>query len=213
MKSLLIFLLFLVFGCVLVVGYEYWKYEQNFFINPNSPITTKFSLSNAPTESLKGNIATMSGTVTWLSRTAKNPVNLISLRSVQQGEELGTGKNGKVSILINNAAAVIMSPNSDVNFIQMLPINLVMSQDKGTVIYQNTGQNAMTVNTLDLITAVNRAWTVISVDPTTKTVTITVQRGSVTEGYEDSQNNSNVVTVNAGQQFVFDDTTQEGTVE
>lgn len=211
MKSVVIFILFLFLGFILFIGYSYWENEQNNFINPNSPITTTFSMNNAPSTSLKGTIATMSGTVTWLSRTAKNPVQLQSPRSIQQGETLGTGKNSNVGVLINNAAAVSLSSNSDVNFIQMLPINLVMAQDKGTATYQNTGQNAMTVTTRDLITAVNRAWAVISVDPTAQTVTVAVQKGSVTEGYEDAHDNSTVVTVGAGQQFVFDDTTQEGT--
>jgi len=212
MKSIAIFFLFLLAGFGIVTGHVYIQ-QQNPLFNPNSTITTKFSLANAPGESLKGKIATMSGTVIWLSRVAKEPVKLTSLRTIQQGEELTTGKNSKAGILINNSAAVILSANSDVSFVQMLPINLVMSQDKGTIIYQDTGQNALSVQTSGLLTAINRAWAVISVNSKTETVTVTVQKGSVTEGYENSQNNSNVVTLNAGSKFVFDDTKQEGTVE
>ena len=88
-----------------------------------------------------------------------------------------------------------------------------MSQDNGTITYQNTGQNALSVQTLDLLTAISRAWAVISVDSKAKAVTVIVLKGSVTEGYEDSQNNSNVVTVNAGSKFVFDDNTLQGTIQ
>lgn len=213
MKWILIFIFFFIVGCGLVIGYAYQSHKQIFFTVLNSPITTKFSLENAPEDSLKGTIASMSGTVNWQSRTAKTFVQLKSPRLIQQGEELSTGRSGKAGVLIQKAAAIILSPNSDVNFIQMLPINLVMEQDKGTVIYQDAGQSAMSVKTLDLITAVNRAWAVISVDSKTQTVTVIAQKSSITEGYVDSQGNSNVVTVNAGQKFVFDDTTQEGTVE
>jgi hypothetical protein len=213
MKSLLIFIIFLLFGLGIVFGYAYYTHQQNVLLNTNTAITTKFSLENAPAESLKGKISSMSGTVIWLSRTAKKPVKLLSPRTIQQGEELITGKNGEATVVVNNSAAVGMSPNSDINFIQLLPINFVMAQDKGTVIFQSTGQNALTVRTLDLITSVNNAWAVISVDPKAKTVTVTVQRGSVTEAYEDSGDNSNVVTVNSGSEFVFDDNALQGTVE
>ena len=212
MKSLIVFILSLIVGVVLVAGYAYLNHQYAFALVSNPTITTKFSLSNAPTDSLKGEIASMSGTVTWLSRVAKKPVLLIAKQSIQQGEELGTGKNGNAAVTIQNTVAVILSANSLVNFIQMLPVNTVIAQDKGSVRYENVGGNALTVNTLDLITAINRSWANISVDPVAKTVTVTVQKGSVTVGYEDLQNTSNVVTVDAGKQFVFDDTTRTGTI-
>jgi hypothetical protein len=213
MKSIIIFLLFFIIGVFAVLGYVYWNH-QGAILNFSKPtITTKFSLANAPTDSLKGDIATMSGTVTWLSRVAKSPVKLKSPRSIQQGEELGAGKNSNVAVVIQNAEAIILSSNSLVNFIQMLPVNLVLEQNSGIVTYQNTGQSAMSVHSLDLITAVNRGSAEISMDQKTNTVTVTVEKGLVTEGYEDSSGNSNVVNVNEGQQFIFDDTALTGTVE
>jgi hypothetical protein len=212
MKNILFFFVFLLVGTGLVFGYRYLTKQQTGFLLHQPKIATAFSLKNAPRDSLKGKIATMSGSVTWLSRVATRPVTLSAPGYIQQGESLGTGKNGKAGVVIQNSGEVILTPDSHVNFIQMLPVNIVLDQDKGVVIYENTGQNAMSVQTLDLITSVNGALAVISLDQKTNTVTITVEKGSVTEGYEDLQNNSNVVNVPAGNIYTFDDTTRVGTV-
>src|SRR5579863_6283243 len=125
MKSVFIFLLFLIVGFGLIVGYAYWNHQQDDLFVPNSALTTKFSLTNAPVNSLKGNIITMSGMVTWLSRVAKNPVQLSVSRMIQQGEELGTGKDGNATVVIQNNSTLTLLPNSDVNFIQLLSEDLV----------------------------------------------------------------------------------------
>ena len=50
-------------------------------------------------------------------------------------------------------------------------------------------------------------------DQKTNAITVTVDKGLVTEGYLDANGNSNVINVNAGQQFVFDEIALTGTVE
>ncbi|SRR6266567_4409454 len=214
MKTVLLFLVFLFAGFTLISGFAYWQQrQQNETIVLRPQITTNFSMSNAPSESLKGNIASMSGTVRWLSRTATEPIKLLSPRVIQQGEALETEKNAKATVIIQNAEAITLSPNSYVNFIQLLPLNLVLEQNSGDIFYQNTGQSAMSIHTLDLLTAVNRGSARIAMDKNTKTVTVTVEKGLITEGYEDSTNMSTVVTVNAGQRYVFDDATRTGMIE
>ncbi|HSX09156.1 MAG TPA: hypothetical protein VLF93_03320 [Candidatus Saccharimonadales bacterium] len=216
MKRISIFVVSLLVGFLVVVGFAYATREQHIIAASNvsnSPLTTKFSLVDAPSNSLKGKIASMSGSVLWLSRTARKPVQLHSSQAIQQGEEITTGENSSVSIVIKNTDEFMLSGNTHVNFIQMLPINLVVAQNKGSVLYENTGDNALTVNALDLIATINRAWVAISVDPDAGTVTIDVQKGATTIGYEDSQNTSQVVQVTAGKEFVFDDTTRTGSSE
>lgn len=213
MRLIVIFLFFLLVGFGSIFVYAYSQHKQNILFNSNSTITTKFSLQNAPEDSLKGIIASMSGIVNWQPRTATQAIRLHSPRKIQQGEELGTGKNSGASMVIQNAEEIIESSNSYINFIQMLPINIVIAQSAGTVFYGGTGASSMTVRTLDLITSIDRALAIISFDKSGSTVTVKVQKGSVTEGYIDSDGDSATVTVAAGQQFVFDDTTQTGTVQ
>lgn len=213
MKYLSIFILFLVIGFSITAIYRYFNFQQNLLNYQTLGITTKYSLINAPEESFKGNIASMSGTILWFSRIAKKPIRLTSPRSIQQGEELITGNKSNAEILINDSVEVTLNSNSDVNFIQTLPINIVLLQNKGTVLYQNLGQHALSVDTLDLISAINSASTKITVNPSAKIVTVSVQKGTITEGYEDLQDNSNVNIVQAGQTFQFNDDTKEVTLQ
>ena len=216
MKRISVFVVSLLVGFVAIVGFAYATHEQHIIAASNvsnSPLTTKFSLVNAPSNSLKGKIASMSGSVLWLSRTARKPVQLHSSQAIQQGEEITTGKNGTASIVIKNTNEFILSENAHVNFIQMLPINLVIAQDKGSILYENAGDTALTVKALDLIATVNRAWVNVTVDNDAETVTVYVQKGTMTIGYEDSKNTSQVVTLNTGQELVFDDSTRTEEVE
>ncbi len=154
----------------------------------------------------------MSGTVTWLSLDATKPAQIHATDVIQQGETLSTGENGEVVVTIKNEAAISFSPNTDVNFIQLLPINLVLVQNDGAVTYQNSIQAPISVRSFDLVTLITQGIVAISADQKNKTVTITVQKGVATEGYKDVEDDSKVITLNAGEQFTFDDMTRQGTV-
>jgi hypothetical protein len=213
MRLVLFFIVFLLIGLAIVLGDHYWHQPQNIF-NPSKPaLTTKFSLANAPSDSLQGLIASVSGNVTWLSRTGSKPVKVTTLRSVQQGEELNTGTNGTAVLRIQNDASLLLLPNSHVSVIQLLPQNFVFMQDKGSIRYENTIQVPISVKSLDLVTLIIKGIVTITVNQKNQSVAVAVIKGNVKEGYEDLQNTSNVLTVNAGQTFVFDETNRVGSVE
>lgn len=212
LKTFLLFFVFLCIGLAIVLGNRYLTNQQPLFVPSKPALTTKFSLQNAPIDSLKGNIATVSGGVKWLSRTATKPISLKAPRTFQQGEELSTGSDGKATLDIHNDSLQI-SPNSHVSIIQLLPQNFVFVQDKGVIHYTNASQIPISVRSLDLVTIFGKGEATITVDPTTQTATVTVLKGSVKEGYEDSQNTSNVMTVDAGQTFVFDDVNKVGSIQ
>ncbi len=213
MKAVLLFILFFLIGLTVVLGYRYWNQPQNIFSNAKPDLTTKFSLEKAPSESLQGNIATISGTVTWLSRTAAKPIKLTSLRTIQQGEDLTTGSNGIAVIRIKNDSSLFLFPNTHVSIIQLLPQNFVFVQNKGAVRYENTIQVPISIRSFDLVTIINKGIVMLSVDPKKLTATVSVEKGIVNEGYEDLQNTSNVVTANAGQTFLYDETNKVGTIQ
>jgi len=215
MKTVLIFLLFFFVGSAIVMGYHYWASFNNFNFNFNSKpaITTKFSLANAPSDSLRGEITSFSGTVDWFSRTAAKPVVITSVRSLQQGEKVSTGSNGKAQIIIQNDAAVSLSSDTDVSIIQLLPQNFVFLQDKGSVVYQNTQNAPVNVRSFGLVSIFTNSTVAYSVNPEEQTITAIVKKGTMQAAYEDSQNNSQVMTAQAGQTIQFDETTNEGTVQ
>lgn len=210
MKNVLLVLIFFLLGLAIVLGNRFWN-KKVAVLKPT--VSTKFSLENAPSESLRGNIATMSGTVAWLSRTGAKPVQIKTARAIQQGESVTTGTNGKAVLLIKNDSVLSLSSDTRISIIQLLPQNFVFEQDNGIIQYQNTIHVPLSVKSYDLLTIIPSGIVTISVDSKKKTVSVAVERGSIKEGYEDSQNNSTVSTINAGQTFVFDDTTKTGTVE
>lgn len=213
MKNVLLFLVFFLAGIAIVLGYRYWNQYQELFQNTKQPLTTKFSLEYAPSLSLQGKIASMSGKVMWLSRTASKPVQLKNPRAIQQGEEVSTGSDGKAVIIIQNAALLSLSPNSQVSIIQLLPQNFVFVQDKGTVEYENTIQVPVSIKTTDLLSILIKGAVTISIDPQKEKVSVNLAKGNLQEGYEDAQNNSSTMTVNPGQIFLFDDINKVGIIE
>jgi len=211
-NTILIFFVFLFAGCALVLGYHYWSSDFSGEITKPS-ITTKFSLANAPSESLRGEIASMSGTVEWLSRTAANPIQVKNGQQIMQGEEVTTGKNGWVVITIQNDAALQLLADTDLRVVQLLPQNFVFVQDKGSIEYQNTQSVPVSIRSFDLVSILNNGTVDYVVDQKEQTITASVKKGSMRSAYEDSQNNSQVMTAQAGQTVQFDETTREGTVQ
>jgi len=213
MKLFLLFIVFFLIGLAIVLSNHYWNSQilPSGFSIPS--VTTKFSLKNAPSESLRGTIASMSGDVNWLSRTDAKSTQLKTKQTVQQGEEVSTGNNGKAVINIKNTAVLAIQPNSHISIIQLLPQNFVFVQDKGTVDYGNAVKYPTTVRSFDLVSLIIHGSVRISVDSTNQTVTVHVEEGAVKEGYEDLQNNSNVVSVNPGQTFIFDETNKVGSIQ
>jgi hypothetical protein len=212
MRTVLLFLLFLLIGFTIVGGYRYITFTQKSLPEIVPTIATEFSLKNAPSESLLGTIASMSGTVKWLSRTADKSVKLTAPRSIQQGETLSTGKNGQAIVTIKNDSLINIAPDTDISFVQLLPINFVIEQDKGTVLYTNSQQVPISVRSFGMITIIDKGVVRIEADDKDKTITVTVTKGNVNAGFVDTQYNSNAVTVNAGEQYVFDDKTRQGTI-
>ena len=212
MKSFLLFLVFLLLGLFIAMSYQYWNINL-LTLNTRPEITTKFSLKNAPTESLPASVATISGNVNWQSRTVAKSVPLKMYQKIQQGEEISTGANGKAGIRIQNDAVFLLQHNAHVSIIQLLPVNFVFMQDKGEVEYADTIRVPVSVRSLDLVSIITNGNVIITVDQNKQKVTVVVLKGNVKEGYEDLQNNNDVMDLNAGQTFIFDEANKVGTVQ
>lgn len=214
MKNLIIFILFVIFGIGVVAAYTkrvpQTTPEQTVklpFIGQN-----QFSLENAPADSLRGKIATLSGDVKWQDRVATQSSQITNPINIQQGEQLITGDNGKVQVEIPAAVIINISPKSDLSFVQTLPQNIVLSQTKGEVEYQKIGTVPVSIRVLRLLVE-EKGDITISVSDTLPIITINVHTGSVTVAYNDSQNVSTVKTINSGNQFIFNNDTKEAVFE
>jgi hypothetical protein len=198
---------------IFVVGFIYLSHQDITIPNPLLPVT-HFSLENAPTESLKGNIASFSGNVAWQSRTAATASLINTPVTIGQGEEIVAQGNGAATIKFPKGILVQMNSNSDIGIVQMLPANIVILQNQGTVSYQNSDNKIpLSINGLDLMVNINQGTAQVSVDKSTSSVVISVSSGSAVATFTDTQNNTQVETINNGNQMTFDNNTKTADIE
>ncbi|OGH10597.1 MAG: hypothetical protein A2857_06935 [Candidatus Levybacteria bacterium RIFCSPHIGHO2_01_FULL_36_15] len=212
MKKIFLFLISLVAGIIFIAIYAKLadqKSSQN-IISPASD-TSRFSLESAPGRSLRGKILSFSGSVDWQSRSATMPATLAKVIPIQQGEKIIT-KNGKIKIQFEHELTLNILPDTQVEFIQTLPENIVIAQSKGTADYSKTGTASVSVRTIHLLTEVNGN-AVVSLDKNTPVVTVDVYKGLVKEAFNDLEYASTVITISEGKQFIFNDETRESTIK
>jgi hypothetical protein len=173
-----------------------------------------FSLEKAPTDSLSGEIASISGKIAWQSRIAPVAILINASTKLQQGEEVDSYNDGNAAIDFPEVAVITISPNTQVNLIQTLPQNFVVWQKQGLANYEKSGENPVSVIALDLLINVESgASCSILLDKENARVTVTVKTGSVTAAFNDSDNNTNVVLVKSVHEYIFDDNSKTGRIK
>ena len=207
-KALLLFVLFFLIGCFGMLAYLHFLSN----VPSMKHVTTAFSLEKAPSRSLVASIASLSGDVEWISRTATEPARLSSLKLLQQGEEIQTGKNGSISVVLQHKGVFTLSANTDVALVQTLPMNIVISQTSGTVVYTRKDTSPFSVRAGDLLINILSGTTDVYVDTKNKKVIATVRSGSITAAYTDTDNVSEILTARQAQALVYDASSQTAIV-
>lgn len=217
MVKILKITIFTLLGIVMILAGSYYflskKTENTTIPLPEifpTPKVSSFSLENAPSESLKGQISTMSGEILWQSRISTEEAQISSPQLIQQGEKLETGKK---STLVLNYAGVVnitFSPETAIDIIQTLPSNLVFSQDSGNAEYKNLGSSSVvSVRALSLLVQ-NGGDINVSIDPQSPIVTLVVKSGTATVAYNSLGFVSHEFTLSAGRTYTFNDRTRIG---
>jgi hypothetical protein len=170
-------------------------------------ITSAFSLENAPSESLRGQISAMTGEIDWTNRVATEASKLSSPVTIQQGEELSTGVKSGLSLVFPEVCSVKFSQNTDIQIIQTLPANIFFAQISGTGEYTKTGSDPVSVRVLNLLANVDGD-TVISINQLKPIITLTVKSGTATVAYNDLNYVSHEVTVPKGKTLTFNSGTR-----
>jgi hypothetical protein len=213
MKKLFLFLVSITTGAAVVIFGYLWDAPRNSqFLKPFFP-KTLFSVENAPSQTLSGKIASMSGSVAWQSRTADYATLINSPVKLQQGEAISTYENGKATINFPAIGNMTFSPNTQVNFIQTLPANFVVEQKQGISTYTKNGNIPVSIRALDLLINLEEGNCTVSVDKDSANITVTVNSGSIKVAFNDINNNTNIVTINEGEQYLFNNNTKMGNVE
>ena len=98
LKKIFLFTISIIIGLTItVLGYLWDAPRNSQLLKPFFP-KTFFSVANAPSQSLSGDITSMSGNVAWQSRTADYATLINSPVKIRQGEAISTYENGKAVI-------------------------------------------------------------------------------------------------------------------
>jgi len=213
MKKLFLFIISIAIGTAIVTFGYLWDVPRNSqLLKPFFP-KTLFSIADAPGQSLSGEIASMSGNVGWQSRTADYATLINSPVKVQQGEAISTYQNGETTVNFPGIGNMTLSPNTQVNFIQTLPANFVVEQKQGISAYIKNGNIPISVRALDLLINFEEGNYAVSVDKDSTNIIVTVNSGSIIVAFNDTNNNTNIVTVKEGEQYLFNNNTKLGRIK
>ncbi len=168
---------------------------------------SRFSLDKAPSESLVGNIISMSGDVEYEARMATEAAKINSPVEIQQGESLVTGVDGKLILNFDKAVEVDMSSDTSIGIIQTLPADIVFSQSMGSAEYKKLASIPVSIRSKHLLIEDNGDVTV-TIDKVKPIVTVVVNSGSATFAYNNTNNISRVWTVEGGKTLTFNDGTR-----
>lgn len=171
---------------------------------------TKFSLENAPNESIKGEITQLTGNIWWQSRTASEPAQLKNIIPVQQGEIWIASESGNLTVEFAPAATISLFPETQIEIVQTLPINLVFNQNKGVGQYQSSGTNPVTVRSLNLIINLEDGLLVVDTDEETGQIILGLKIGKAKVAYNSPEFASKVWQLEPGDIFSYDSNERRG---
>jgi hypothetical protein len=208
--------LFILIGVIVAFGYSIWKKEKTIVVNKIIPQKQEeqFSIDVPPKQSKVGVVESISGNeILFQSRIASMPVKMTEIKQIQQAELLSLGKETSSKILFKDAVSIDMSQESEIEFLQTLPINFVFRQNKGKIIYEKLGSIPISIRSRFLLTSIIEGKTSIDTDIETHIITLTVLEGSVKVAYNDIDYKTQTQIIEKGKVFIFNDDLREGTLE
>lgn len=207
MRKFLLFAGF--FGLGIIVAILYFLVRAN---NPIRVITPKplipptaYSDAYAPKESVKGQIATMSGEIWWIDRISSELTKLATPGAVKQGETYATSDNGILEINFPDYGSVNLTSKSEVGIDQTLPVNFVFDQASGSATFTSLGRSPFSVRSLHLLTTIASGSATINLDYKKHLINLKVISGSIKLAYNDTNLISQVLEILQGKSFRFDD--------
>ncbi len=210
MKFIPLFIIFFLIGVLITAGYGFIATKTDSPIKNiiNIPALSGFSVENAPSASIRGNILSMNGHVKWQSRVATEAAEITSSVTLQQGEQIATGETGQVKIEFPGACLINMGSGAQIDFVQSLPVDLVMLQASGSADFIKTGDVPVTVRALHLLIKQNGGEMGIGVDQKNSLVNINIIKGSITVAFNDLQNVTKVLNFDSNRRISFNDLTR-----
>jgi hypothetical protein len=205
MKYLGFFILSFLIGLVVTFGYVMLRAshsQQKSNVQKPNP-TSSFSIESPPLESLKGSIASRSGTLLWESRIATEPSELKDNRELKQGEQLITQDKSNVTVNFNQVGEIFLAENTVLSFIQTRPIDFVVEQKKGVVTYTVNGSTPISVRIRNALITKTSGIMQITIREGDSVIVISTIKGTAQIGFNDLDLISRVFTLREGQIYEY----------
>ena len=194
-----------------MVGYGIVKKSPGKPISNIIQTVTKpsYTIENAPSDSISGTITALNGNVDFQSRIATEAATIsIPYPAIEQGEMLQTEENATTAVTFRDTAAIQIDPKTEIDFVQTLPINFVLSQASGSALIKKTGSVPISIRALHLLVKQNSGELGIGVDTDNGLVNLNIVTGSVTVAYNDTELVSHEFDLASGKRFTFNDLTR-----
>ncbi len=206
MKDLRILIIGFLVGVAAVSGFTVFKTQEQSpakVVEETSPTST-FSIEPAPSASIKGTITDRQGELLWESRVATEPAKLLDNVLIQQGERLVTGVDGSVAIDFPRVGSISLGEDSDLSFIQTLPVNFVVKQTKGIVKYEIEGDVPLSIRIRSAILIKDNGIVEVTVTEGDSLISIALLEGTATIGFNDLEYVSRVFNLREGETYEYD---------
>ncbi len=207
-KNILISLVAFFLGCGIVLGYQYWKTKQAAAQVVVSPTSTQAQITPEPTFALVPPTTAVSGTLTTITGHAQKysrgdtEYKEASVGAqILLGESVATKLNSSAKASVTGIVSVNMGPMAEVVFANLFPNNFVLQQKAGKIDYFVT--KPISVRVLHALVKINPGETIINIIDTD--MSVTVKTGSVEFAIVDTDNQTNVWNLKAGQRANIDD--------
>jgi len=209
-KYLKIFFVFLLIGILGFFLFYFIRKDKATISTDQIKRKKIFSISPAPKESIVGTIASASGQILWQSRVADEPEATKEIKKIRQAELLATGKDGQATVVFSDDLNIKLDKESEIEFLQTLPLNFVFRQNKGEILYEKTGDIPLSVRSFHLLISIENGIVLISTDEKNHEIIILAKSAKAKIAYNDINYQTQIIKLNEGEKFTFNDDSRIG---
>lgn len=191
-----------ILGLTAVFAFRSWQVSRI----PTLPFTPETSVTTLtpPTQSLQGIILSQRGVVKKLGRGQTEFAPIDATKPILQGEIVITENYARANIRIGTIGAVILDASSEVDFVNLIPENLVIHQKEGNIQYDTT--QPLSVRSLHMLLTLFKGSG--RVTARNGLISVTISDGEARLAMVDNDNNTHVWSLTEGQTAMVNDEKQ-----
>lgn len=194
---------FLLIGAFGVLAIRLWLVKKS--ITLFSPELSNFQFS-PPSEAVVGQLTGVIGDVEKIPRDSTVSAQLRNGDTLLVGETLTTTSRSSVSLALGPSAVATMSALSQLAYSSGLPDNLLLVQTQGLISYANFGPSSLSLRIWHSLVTCDTGVLNVHLDyPVANVATLTVVSGEARVVMIDKTNQTQLLTLTAGQIVRVDD--------